>query len=173
MRVLINIAILALIFSSCTKNSKKDCIYLEINNKQLEREIIEFTKIAKNPNKEDSIVVIVNYQHVNDSTMRFGITNCFSYDYEPFHFVCEINGRDVYFKDCDLENRINNSKKEFFKLKKSTKDEITNKYYPSKLKETTYVVGKDTIIKMPNFYTYQECTLTFIRDSLVEKRYRF
>jgi len=173
MRTIIKIAMLVLIFSSCTKKSKKDYIYLEINNKQLEREIIEFTKIAKSPDKEDSIVIIVNYQHVNDSTMRFGITNCFDYESQPFHFVCEINGRDVYFRDCDLENRINNMKKEFFKLKKSTMDEITMKYYPSKLKDTTYIVGKDTFLIVPNFYTYQECALTFIRDSLVEKRYRF
>lgn len=173
MRTIIKIAIILLLFSSCINNSKRDYVYLEINNKQLEREIVEFTKIAKNPDKEDSVVLIVNYWHINDSTMKFQITNCFNYEYEPFHFVCKVNGRDVYFKDTNLENRINNTKKEFFKLKKSTKDEITKKYYPSKLKEKTYIVGKDTFLIVPNFYSYHECTLTFIRDSLVEKRYRF
>ena len=84
MRTIIKIVIIGMLFSSCTRNNKKDYVYLEINNKQLEHEIIEFTKIAKNEYKEDSVVIVVEYSHVNDSTMYFGITNDFSYEYEPY-----------------------------------------------------------------------------------------
>jgi len=174
MRTIIKIIIIGMLFSSCSKNNKKDYVYLEINNKQLEHEIIEFTKIAKNEYKEDSVVIVVEYFHVNDSTMYFAITNDFSYEYEAYHFVCEINGRDVYFQDVGFRRFINDPKKSFFQLKKECVEDITKKYYPRKLTEVkSYKVGNREYVKMPNFYSYQCLDLIFVRDKLVKRKYRF
>lgn len=174
MRTIVKIIIIGMLFSSCTKNNKKDYVYLEINNKQLEHEIIEFTKIAENQYKEDSVVIVVEYYHVNDSTMNFTITNEFNYEYEAYHFVCEINGRDVYFQDVGFRRFINDRKKSFFQLKKECVEDITKKYYPRKLTEVkSYKVGNCEYVIMPNFYSYQCLYLTFVRDRLVKRRYRF
>jgi hypothetical protein len=174
MRTIVKIIIIGMLFSSCTKNNKKDYVYLEINNKQLEHEIIEFTKIAENQYKEDSVVIVVEYYHVNDSTMDFTITNEFNYEYEPYHFVCEINGRDVYFQDVGFRRFINDRKKSFFQLRKECVEDITRKYYPRKLTEKkSYKVGNYVYVIVPDFYSYQCLYLSFVRDKLVKRRYRF
>ena len=66
----------------------------------LEDEIMAYTKIIESENKNESFVVNVYCTEINDSTNKYvinGIINPELIKMTPYHFICKIGERDVFF----------------------------------------------------------------------------
>lgn len=175
MRIRILLGILTtLLFVACSKNKEKDETYLELNNKDFEREIIKYDKFIDSIYTK-SYVIQVYCIEKNDSITRYVIgamNGADILDMFPYHFICRVNNKDVFFT---MSSGLVNDGKDhnFFKLKSSEIERIMKKYFPEeyarhleneekkrKGKPTTVIV---TIFEPEMYY------LTFNRNKLINK----
>jgi hypothetical protein len=165
----IYILILFLIFISCSQNYTAE--YLEISNSELKSQIIEYV------NHTDSLLVKTPYSidvccmNVNDSTTRYVISS--NIDSKtlrmfPYHFICKVNGRDIYFVMLAGIVKKDWGKRNFFNLKTTTKIEYMRKNFPEEYRKYKNKIDDGVFI----LYEPEMCYLTFIEDKLVKKEMR-
>jgi hypothetical protein len=161
---------LVLVLVSSCKHEKQDYVYLELNNKELESEItkyIKFTEVKEN----QPFIIQVFCMEVNDSTTRYVISSeivpamvkaC------PYHFVCKVAGRDIFFTMLAGISRYNWIKGNFFKLKESSYLNFMQKNFPQDYK--LYIQKKHKgyeVLYEPDMYY-----LTFVNEKIVKKEVR-
>lgn len=129
MKKAVYILLSLLLFASCGRVHDKYC-YHELSNKELEREILEYTRIRKNLYGNDKFIVKVMYQNINDSMTYYKISHdrtTHGWTEQPFHFVCKVGGRDVLFTK--MSDGDGYQRKEFFNVKKDLKVKLMRKYF--------------------------------------------
>ena len=164
----ITLFLVLILFISCRQEKQSD-IYLELNNKTLESEILKYTKLTVENNKNKPFVIRVYCLEINDSTTRYVINS--EIDAQifvsiPYHFVCKVGGQEVFFTMLAGISKYNWRKGVFFKLKESSYLKFMKKHFPEDYK--LYVEKKQKgyyILNEPEMYY-----LTFINEKLVEKR---
>ena len=164
----ITLFLVLILLISCRQEKQSD-IYLELNNKTLESEILRYTKFTAENNKNQPFVIHVLCLEINDSTTRYIIgseVEPSDFKSTPYHFVCEVGGQEVFFTMLSGISLCNWEKGNFFKLKESSYLKFMKKHFPEDYK--LYVEKKQKgyfILNEPEMYY-----LTFINEKLVEKR---
>lgn len=165
---------------SCSTGKRQDNTYLEINNKELERQIIEYASYTDSTMNNSTYILNVYCFEVNDSTSRYVISS----DIEPksmkdipYHFICKVGERDVFFTMLAGVVRKDWGKRNFFILKESAYVDFVEKYFPEKYKEylefeRKKLAGTPIPEKLLDFYEPEMCYLTFVYDKLVKKEMR-
>lgn len=160
--------VMMLIITSCTAEKKQDDVYLKINNKELEYQIIEYTKIVESEIKNRSFVITVYCAEVNDSTSRYminGIIDPKMVKMIPYHFICKVGEHDVFFTMLPGIVKKDSGKRNFFDLKESAYSDFMEKYFPKDYKY--YKENKQKEFQV--MYEPDMCYLTFVYDKLVKK----
>jgi hypothetical protein len=163
-----------LLLIACSKNKEKDETYLELNNKDLEREIIKYDKFIDSICSK-SYVIRVNCIEKNDSITRYvigAIDGTHILDMFPYHFICRINNKDVFFT---MRSGLVyfGKKQNFFNLKSSEIERIMKKYFPEEYSEHLKNIerkrkGELTTVTMTIFEP-EMYYLTFNRNRLINK----
>lgn len=171
MKNAIKIVVLLLMVSamSCTMNNQSND-YLELNNKVLEQEIEGYAKFV-DPQIDEPYVIRVFCFEVNDTTSRYVIhfiTQPEDIQMCPYHFVCKIGERDVFFTMLAGVGKTGWKDNNFFYLKKEACDEFVKKYLPDDYKY--YEKGTNKVPWV--LYDTEMCYLTFVNDKLVKKELR-
>lgn len=166
---LIYIFLFILLLTSCNQNRNVD--YLEISNHELKSQIIDYIRHTDSSLVNEPYIINVCCMNINDSTTRYVISsdiNTETLDMLPYHFVCKVNDRDIYFIMLAGIVKKDWGKRNFFQLKKATALEYMKKNFPEEYR--MYVKKIDDGI----FITYEPemCYLTFIEDKLVKKEMR-
>jgi len=166
--------LIALFLVACSKNSEKDETYLELNNKVLEREIIKYDKYIDSISTK-SYVIHVNCIEKNDSLTRYvigAIDGTDILDMFPYHFICRVNNKDVFFTmHSGLVYMGKN--RNFFKLKSSEIERIMKKYFPEEY--ATHLQNKEKekrgeiYIRTVSVFEPEMYYLTFNQDKLIDK----
>lgn len=147
----------------------KEFDYVVLNNKVLEREIINYHgRPDQSPALEGGKVYTVVYcKSINDSTIRYALDIYNDYDFPkffPFHFVCKVAGEDVFFVMCG--GGIGNPFQHDFKRSDDDLKRFRDIYYPNPVKKTPG--GQVAVcICHPDV-----CFLTFVNGRLVDKCYQ-
>jgi len=172
--------LLLLLLCSCKSKHQQDDIFLEINNKELEKQIVEYKNQTDSLLGDKSYFLQVYCMEVNDSTNRYVITSEISekmLDVLPYHFVCKVDGQDVYFTMLAGIERVHWPPHNFFKLKQSVYEQFMKKHFPENYK--TYMDNKrkkaegiEVYETMFDLYEPDMYYLTFVRDKLVKKESR-
>lgn len=137
----------------------------------LEQQISDYIRTTELENKGRPFVIIVFCLNINDSTTRYVISseiNPEAVKMMPYHFVCKIGKRDVFFTMLAGIVRKDWGKRNFFNLKEEAYLEFMKKYFPNDYKLLKEKKQKGYII----LYEPDMCYLTFVYDKLVKKEMR-
>jgi hypothetical protein len=168
------ILILCLFFVSCTKESKKDNCYLEINNKELSSQIKEYRHFVDSLNKGKVYVIVVYCSQINDSLNKYVITCCanaYSFTLQPYSFKCNVDNLDVFFvMVSSLVNSPDYGKTNlnFFKNNKDVLMEDVKKHFPNEY--DYYLKNGDFTFK--SIFEPELLYLTFKYNVLIKKTYK-
>lgn len=94
------LSVCLLLLAGCRHDARPEEYFLELDNKELEREIIAFTKEKEQESGNRNFMVNVGCKDINDSIKRYILfynSQGWSWRVSPFHFVCRVGGRDVMF----------------------------------------------------------------------------
>ncbi len=155
--VLLPIAII-LSAVSC-QDSGSDEYYLEINNEELEREIIDFIEECKNISIKRDFTVSVHCKDLNDSIKRYTLL------YEPqavlscYHFICKVGDRDVLFY---MNAGQDNSWQSFFEQKEFAWLDMMKRNFPDE-----YDARKEERVFPIMLYHGPNRYLTFLNGKLI------
>lgn len=170
--------ILATLFIvSCSNQKEGNETYLEINNKVLEKEIIEYDKFIDSTVSKPYVINVYCIEK-NDSITRYVIGAIDGLDILeiiPYHFICKINNKDVYFtmySGLVFGDKNHN----FFKLKQTEIERIMKKHFPEEY--SRYLINKEKEKKgeiyeiVMSTFEPEMYYLTFNRDKLIKKEIR-
>jgi len=151
---------------SCTMNNQSND-YLELNNKVLEQEIEGYAKYADSIFQESHIINVCCLE-VNYSTCQY-VVDCVT-DPEiikkrPYHFVCKIGERDVFFTMLAGIVKKDSGNKNFFNMDEKAYSGFIKRYFPGDYKY--YKEGKQKVPSIIN--DIEMCYLTFVNLKLVKK----
>jgi len=175
MRTSVIFWIFAILFlMSCSNRKEKDVTYLVINNKTLEKEIVNYDRFIGSFCKK-SYVVHVYCIEKNDSITRYvisAIDGVDILDMFPFHFISKVNNKDVLFTM--YSGLVKYSKnKNFFNLKDQEIQRVMKDNFPEEYK--TYLENKEKQNKGEHYtvclsiFEPEMYYLTFNRDKLIDK----
>ena len=168
------ILLLILLFTSCKSNKNNENYYLEINNKELIKQIIEYKHFIESLNQANSFVLKIYCLELNDSVNKYVISkesSAFGFSNNSYNFKCKVEDFDVLFiMVSGLVNSPDYGKTNlnFFKVKQSIILEDIKKYFPEDYK---YFM-KNGNFPPPDIFEPEILHLTFIRDKLVKKAYK-
>ena len=94
------ILLLILLFTSCKGNKNQENYYLEINNKELTKQIIEYKHFIDSLSRGRSFVLTVYCFELNDSVNKYVITkvsSAFGLSDRSYHFKCKVADFEVFF----------------------------------------------------------------------------
>ena len=169
---------IVLLFSCCTSSDSKDAELeypIEINNKDLVEAITEYQDFLYKDNKKvveqgDSVYAVVCSIDINDSIFRYTIYPiCQMYEIKyvaPFD-LCKVNGHHVVFSHtngymiCQLEKR-------FCKFSEAAYLRYARMLFPKEYEESKKKHNIDCI----KIYEPENCYLTFLGDSLIDKTFK-
>lgn len=163
----ITIFLVLILLISC-RQEKQSYIYLELNNKTLESEILKYTKFTAENNKNQPFVIHVFCLEINDSTARYVIDSDIDaeiLEFTPYHFVCKVGGQEVFFTMLAGISKYNWGKGNFFKLKESSYLKFMKKHFPKDYKQ--HIEKRQEHVGAcydPDMYY-----LTFVNGKLVKK----
>ena len=171
------ILLLVLLFTSCNSNKNHENhenYYLEINNKELTKQIIEYKHFIDSLCQGRSFVLTVYCCELNDSANKYVISkesSAFGFPINSYNFKCKVEDFDVLFiMVSGLVNSPDYGKTDlnFFKVKQPVILEDIKKYFPEEYK---YFI-KNGNFPPPDMFEPEILHLTFVRDKLVKKIYR-
>ena len=169
--------LLLFFLTGCNAPQKEKEVYeypkIEINNKVLKDAIIEyqqkiFADNAKRIQRGDSAYVSVWFNDINDSIARYVISPVVEYGaikrIAPF-FVARVDGHDV-FVTSGRQSVFNGNR--VFDISEDDYLNLLKRYLPNRYREYQRQGG------FSNYYLYEpdNCYLTFINDSLIDKTYQ-
>lgn len=100
LKTVVFLSVCLLLLAGCRHDARPEEYFLELDNKELEREIIAFTKEKEKESGNRNFMVNVGCKDINDSIKRYILfysSQGWSWRVSPFHFVCRVGGRDVMF----------------------------------------------------------------------------
>jgi hypothetical protein len=163
----ITLFLVLILLISCRQEKQSD-IYLELNNKTLESEILKYTKFTAENNKNQPFVIRVFCLEINDSTTRYVISSeieASSFEFIPYHFVCKVGGQEVFFTMLAGISKYKWRKGNFFKLKESSYLKLMKKHFPKDYKQHIEKRQEHLgVLYEPDMYY-----LTFVNGKLVKK----
>jgi hypothetical protein len=164
-----SLILLVFLFIACARETEK-YVYLEIDNKELKNEIYGFIQ-KLDSTVECNYVIWVELMELNDSVIQYLVypNTTFAFlDIDPFHFICSVDNRPVFFV-------INNLSKvgyesPYFKLKSEVIMDLIKQNFPEEYKEI--LKKKDDQLFLPNITNeYPETLrLIFTNGKLTEKK---
>lgn len=165
-KIIFFILLLILCFSCKNGNQNSEHI-LEINNKELEQQIVNYIKVAQSENKGCPFIIRVYCLNINDSITRYVINSEVEPEnmkIEPYHFICKIGGRDVFFTMVAGLVKKEWGKKHFFYLRENAYTNFCKSYFPADYKLLVENKQKGyVILDEPEMYY-----LTFLYDKLIK-----
>ena len=175
MKIKVIFWILATLFlMSCSNRKVKDVTYLVINNKTLEKEIVESDNLIDSI-CDKSYIIHVYCIEKNDSITRYVISAIDGVDILemfPYHFISKVNNKDILFTMYSGLVKYSKSQN-FFKLKDEEIQRIMKNDFPEEYE--TYLENKEKQ-KNGEHYTVSVSIfepemyyLTFNRDKLINK----
>lgn len=117
---------------------------LILTNKELRKEIVNYSSLIKQYNVNFSYTYHVFYKQINDSIDKFEITifaNGKEFLDYPYLFKIKIGKDDVFFHYGSYYNTTT-PKKHYFAITENSYKNILKKYYPKELKEYQANYGK-------------------------------
>jgi hypothetical protein len=163
-----------LLLVACSKNKEKDETYLELNNKDLEREIIQYDMFIDSICSK-SYVIQVDCIEKDDSITRYvigAIDGTHILEMFPYHFICKVNNKDVFFT---MRSGLVyfGKKQNFFNLKSSEIERVMKKYFPDEYAEHIKNIerekkGEPTTVSL-TFFEPEMYYLTFNQNKLINK----
>ena len=172
-------SILLLSLVSCTAPKEKEVEYnfptIEINNKALKDAIIEYQRMILTESRDmiqrgDSVFIGIWGHQINDSITRYVIEPAVVEYYDirliaPFA-VSRIDGHDVFIT-MQSGNAIFKEERDF-DLSEETYRRLLKRYLPKKYREYQQ---KGMVYRLCIFEP-ENCYLTFLGDSLIDKTYQ-
>ena len=169
---------IVLLFSCCTSSDSKDAELeypIEINNKDLVEAITEYQDFLYKDRKADiergdSVYVGVWSRDVNDSIYRYYLAPVRGMLVLPIvapFDLCKVNGHHVVFSHtngymiCQLEKR-------FCKFSEAAYLRYARMLFPKEYEESKKKHNIDCI----KIYEPENCYLTFLGDSLIDKTFK-
>ncbi len=140
--------------------------YLVLDNKNLEREIVEFSKFAEKDTHGEEYIIHVYYRNINDSISRY----CIAYEFTPgllfAHslFIYNVGGQDVFFTMSGISTF--SRKRDFFAVKDEAMIDIMKKYFPKHFDEMINKKGEECVLNLLHAELWY---LTFLDDKLIGK----
>ncbi|MBP1664111.1 MAG: hypothetical protein H6Q19_1251 [Bacteroidetes bacterium] len=166
---------ITLFLVACAKNKEKDEVYLELNNKELEREIIKYNNFIDSISDRSYVLNVYCIEKSNSITRYVigAIDGTDILEMFPYHFICRINNNDVLFTM--YSGLVNHDKeKNFFKLKDEEMLRLMRKHFPIEYK--TYLQNKEKEKKGETTYKHlgtifepEMYYLTFNKEKLIDK----
>lgn len=167
------------LFSCCTsdgnkENSELECT-VEIRNKDLVEAISDYQKFLytdnqKNIEQGDSVYVGIASKDINDSIFRFflyPIEQLSLLEYQTPFEISKINGHYVIFSHQPVYTIVNDPNKRFINTTETTYLKYEKILFPKEYNELKK--GKQRYL---HFYEPDNCYLTFLRDSLIDKTFK-
>ena len=145
--------------------------YVQLDNHELESEIIDYrARIKSGKIWMDSIYVEVSMRTISDSVRRYVLSPIIDYNhfkyFGPF-FICNVGGEDVFFL-ATAGWSFGKKENSLFRLSDDYIWALTKRYFPKRYHEK---ISKGYISNSINNHP-ELCFLTFLNDSLIDKRYK-
>lgn len=163
-KTVVFLSVCLLLLAGCRHDARPEEYFLELDNKELEREIIAFTKEKEKENGNRNFMVNVGCKDINDSIKRYILfykSQGWSWRVSPFHFVCRVGGRDVMFTMI----AANSYPDMLFDM-----DEWAYMYYLRKYYPQEYEAQRTGREWYQTVYDGENCYLTFLNGKLIDKR---
>lgn len=154
-------------------NSEPDKLgydYLVLNNKALEREIMEYSKFVEQEHKNNEYVIHVYCKNINDSITRYVL----NYNLDPgslfpdrLSFICSVDGKDVFFTVMAAAPPF--CRRNFFAVKDEAMAKIIRKNFPKYYNEMINKKGQEQVFTINDGKLW---FLTFLYDKLIGKTVR-
>jgi hypothetical protein len=159
-----------LLINACIQKEKNEIGYMEIENDVLKTEIANFMQRLDSTFKY-KYVMWVDCRVINDTVLEYYAYPQITFGFlevDPFHFVCSVNNRPVFFSIKSLSGSKNVNL--FFKIRKVDVLDLIKHEFPEeyiKMKEM-----KDNKLFLPSIhYDYPESlSLIFVTGKLTEKK---
>lgn len=176
MEKIIKFIVVIFLVVSCTTQKKENDVYLLLNNDELKHEIIRYAEFTDSIENNKQRIIRVYFSQINDSTEQFVITSDIDaslLEDIPYHFVCKIGEREVFFTAVAGLVRKDWGKRNFFNLKEKTYIEVMKRYFPKEHKEYLEQIERikrgETYSVLVRNYDPVNCYLTFVYDKLVNR----
>lgn len=158
------------LFIACKQQEKEKSEFLEINNKELETEIDHFIQQLDTTVKY-KYVIWVECNEINDTVFEYSVypNTTFAFlDVDPFHFICSVDKRPVFFAIKSLSRA--GCENPYFRLKKEVVMDLIKQNFPEEYNEL--IRKKDNQLYLPNIPNeYPETLrLIFINGKLTSKK---
>lgn len=173
------VGILLCTLGCCTTPQEKKveftCPSIEINNKYLKDAVIEYQKRIFKDHSEmiqhgDSIFIGVFGNQINDSITRYVISptvvEYMDLKYNVPFAISHIDGHDVFITM--LAGKSKYKKVCDFKMSEDDYKQLLKRYLPKKYRE----YQQYGIVNQVCMFEPENCYLTFIGDSLIDKTYK-
>lgn len=160
--------VIIILLFSCKQQNNKNYIFLELNNKELEKQIIAYDRIIQS-SFEEPYNLVVTFCQMNDSVAKFYISfepDMLGHAMSPFHFITQVNDKEVFFRIQGMNN-FYNDKKNFFQIKNEFLLDIAQKYFPENY---NYYLEEKEFPFMHIIIDDDIWELTFLREKLISKR---
>ena len=174
MNIIRTLTIFLLLTSCQVVKQQPDNYIIEINNKELSKQIVEYKHFIDSLSKGRPFVINVYCSEINDSVNKYIVDKTSSgfgfYSY-PYHFKCKVNDFEVFFiMVSGLVNSPDYGKTDlnFFIVKQSIILEDLKNYFPEDYK----CFMKNGNFPPPDLFEPEILHLTFVREKLVKKTYK-
>lgn len=164
LKIVAFLSICLFFLSGCRHGTRPEECFLELNNKELEREITAFTEDKEKESGNRNFMVNVGCIDINDSIKRYILfynSQGWVWRVSPFHFVCRVGGRDVLFTMV----AANSYPEMLFDMDEWAYMYYLKKYYPQEYEaQRTGGTWSQSVYDGENYY------LTFLNGKLIDKR---
>lgn len=172
--LIFGVVLLTCSISSCSEDKKLECS-IRINNKDLKEAIIDYQNFLYKDRKKDiergdSFYVGVISKDINDSIFRYYL---YPVDFDMFEYLTPsglglVNGHYVIISYLPVYASLYPKNEKFIGL-----SEEAHQYYLKTLFPKEYKKRKDGNLQngVIDIYEPDNCYLTFLRDSLIDKTF--
>lgn len=168
---IISISALFLVLCSCGGRQDKSNDYVIINNKALEREIISYTNHIDSLIKPPHIFYVY-FSNIDRLSSRYVIGYDLTTDHFemlPYHFICMVNGHEVYFTAKAAIVLAGSKNKNFFINKEENLLKIMKKTFPREYNNYQYYKRTGVQYKELYYDYLPTCSLLFKNDTLIKR----
>ncbi len=155
---------------ACVQQENEKMEFLEINNCELKKEISRFIQ-RLDTTVEYKYVMWVDCNEINDTIFEYLIypNPTFGFlDVDPFHFVCSVDKRPVFFAMKSL-SRVG-CESPFFKLKQAVAMDLIKREFPEEHDDLMKLKDNELYLPhIPNEYP-ETLILIFINGKLTKKK---
>ncbi len=168
-KIIITLLTLFLLLS-CIQQEKGKMEILEINNSELKKEISSFIQ-RLDTTLEYKYVMWADCNEINDSVFEYLIypNSTFGFlNVDPFHFVCSVDKRPVFFAMKSL-SRVG-CESPFFKLKQEVVMDLIKREFPEEYNDLMKLKDNELYLPFVHKEYPETLILVFTNGKLTEKK---